>query len=76
MNFQEDLIYLAKTRMPFGKYEGRYLTELPEAYLVWFKNKGFPAGKLGNALAMMYELQANGVPKEFYIMVNQLRQNS
>ena len=47
--------------MPFGKYEGRYISDLPEYYLVWFKNKGFPKGKLGEQLQMAYELQLNGL---------------
>lgn len=47
--------------MPFGKYRGRRLLELPEPYLVWFKQKGFPAGKLGAQLALMYEVKLNGL---------------
>jgi len=40
------LIELAHYKMPFGKFEGRYLVDLPESYLIWFKQKGFPKGKL------------------------------
>ena len=47
--------------MPFGKYKGRRLLELPEPYLVWFKQQGFPAGKLGEQLALMYEVKLNGL---------------
>lgn len=47
--------------MPFGKYKGRRLLELPEPYLVWFKQKGFPTGKLGEQLALMYEVKLNGL---------------
>jgi len=43
---QKQLIQLAHTKMPFGKYEGRYLIELPEYYLVWYQQKGFPKGTL------------------------------
>ena len=37
------LIDLSKMKMPFGKYKGRYLIDLPEHYIVWYKNKGFPS---------------------------------
>ena len=47
--------------MPFGKYAGRKLLHLPEPYLVWFNGKGFPEGKLGQQLALMYEVKLNGL---------------
>ncbi|NQZ80253.1 MAG: DUF3820 family protein [Colwellia sp.] len=47
--------------MPFGKYAGRKLLQLPEPYLVWFNGKGFPEGKLGQQLALMYEVKLNGL---------------
>lgn len=47
--------------MPFGKYQGYYLVDLPEYYIVWYKNKGFPAGKLGEQLATIYEIKVNGL---------------
>lgn len=47
--------------MPFGKYAGRRLFHLPESYLVWFNKQGFPAGKLGEQLALMYEIKLNGL---------------
>ncbi|WBX71870.1 DUF3820 family protein [Tenacibaculum retecalamus] len=55
------LIDTAKMRMPFGKYKGIYLVDIPEYYLVWYKNKGFPAGKLGKMMGLVYELQLNGL---------------
>jgi len=58
---QQFLIKLAHTKMPFGKYEGRYLIDLPEYYVVWYHNKGFPAGQLGKQLALVYELKLNGL---------------
>lgn len=47
--------------MPFGKYSGRRLLELPEPYLVWFHQQGFPDGKLGQQLALVYEVKLNGL---------------
>ncbi|MDG5492407.1 DUF3820 family protein [Psychroserpens sp. SPM9] len=55
------LIKLAHTKMPFGKYEGRYLIDLPEYYIVWYHNKGFPKGALGAMLTQVYELKLNGL---------------
>ena len=48
------LIDLSKMKMPFGKYKGRNLIDLPEHYIVWYKNKGFPSGKLGKHLELVY----------------------
>jgi hypothetical protein len=56
-----DLLKLAKTKMPFGKYRGRHLIDLPEAYLVWFSQKGFPEGELGSMLQAVYEIKINGL---------------
>jgi len=61
MNNQEELIKLAHTIMPFGKFKGRYLINLPEHYVVWYKSKGFPAGTLGKQLELVYELKLNGL---------------
>ena len=47
--------------MPFGKYKGTYLIDIPEYYIVWYKNKGFPQGKLGRMLELVYELKLNGL---------------
>ena len=55
------LLELAKMRMPFGKYKGRLLIDLPEPYVVWFSQKGFPAGKLGDMLRTVYEIKVNGL---------------
>jgi len=49
--------------MPFGKYAGRKLIHLPEPYLVWFNSNGLPEGKLGEQLALMYEIKLNGLEK-------------
>jgi uncharacterized protein (DUF3820 family) len=55
------LIEAVNQTMPFGKYTGRKLFYLPEPYLVWFNNKGFPEGKLGQQLALMHEVKVNGL---------------
>lgn len=60
-NQQHALEILANTKMPYGKFKGRYLIDLPEHYIVWYNNKGFPNGKLGDQLRLVYELQLNGL---------------
>ena len=55
------LVKLANYKMPFGKYKSWYLVNIPESYYVWFKQKGFPEGTLGNLLQEMYEIKLNGL---------------
>lgn len=55
------LIKLANTKMPYGKYKGKYLIDLPEAYIVWYNNKGFPNGTFGDQLRLIYEIKLNGL---------------
>ncbi|MFO7844594.1 MAG: DUF3820 family protein [Bacteroidales bacterium] len=52
---------LVSMKMPFGKYKDRYICDLPEHYLVWFHQKGFPEGKLGMLMATIYEIKLNGL---------------
>jgi len=52
---------LVHTRMPFGRYAGRRLIDLPEPYLVWFAGRGFPEGRLGRMLQSVYEIKVNGL---------------
>ncbi len=47
--------------MPFGRYEGTRLIDLPEPYVVWFRERGYPRGRLGVLLASLYEIKANGL---------------
>lgn len=61
----EQFLELAEARMPFGKYRGRLLIDLPEPYIVWFKQKGFPGGKLGRQLETVYVVKANGLEHLF-----------
>ena len=58
---KEKIIKLSHAKMPFGKYKGKYLSELPDAYLVWFKQKGFPKNDLGRMLMEVYEIKLNGL---------------
>jgi uncharacterized protein (DUF3820 family) len=55
------LLKLARTRMPFGRYKGRLLIDLPEPYVIWFAKKGFPEGELGRMLNILYEVKRNGL---------------
>ena len=55
------LVKLASTKMPYGKYKGRFMIDLPEYYIVWYRNKGFPKGQMGEMLATVYELKVNGL---------------
>ena len=62
MNFEkEDLIKLTQSKMPFGKYKDRTLSDLPVSYLEWFARKGFPAGKLGAQLQILHTIKSNGL---------------
>lgn len=55
----EQLVLLLEREMPFGKYKGRVIADLPGYYLAWFARKGFPPGQLGQLLALMHELDHN-----------------
>jgi len=57
----DNLLRLVTTAMPFGKYKGRIIADLPGNYLNWFAREGFPPGKLGQLLALMHELDHNGL---------------
>lgn len=56
-----DLELLLTRTMPFGKYKGRLLADLPGHYLGWFAREGFPPGETGRLLALMYEIDHNGL---------------
>jgi uncharacterized protein len=55
------LMELVTVRMPFGKYKNRILCDLPAPYLLWFYRKGFPPGKIGILLSVLYEIKLNGL---------------
>jgi uncharacterized protein (DUF3820 family) len=54
------LLKLLRTPMPFGKYQGKMIIDLPEAYLLWFQRKGFPEGEIGKLLQLALEIEASG----------------
>ena len=57
----EDLLRLVTMTMPYGKYQGRLLADLPGAYRAWYARKGFPPGELGKLLALALEIDHNGL---------------
>jgi uncharacterized protein len=57
----EDLEKLVTTEMPYGKYKGRMIADLPGNYLHWFAREGFPEGEIGRLLALMREIDHNGL---------------
>jgi uncharacterized protein (DUF3820 family) len=57
----EDLQLLVTREMPYGKYKGRRIADLPGNYLTWFAREGFPRGELGRLLALMHEIDHNGL---------------
>lgn len=56
-----DLERLLTLEMPFGKYKGRRIADLPGNYLAWFAREGFPPGEIGRLLALMHEIDHNGL---------------
>ena len=62
----EILTDLIKMQMPFGRYKGTLLSDLPVSYLEWFQRQGFPDGKLGMMLATVYEIKLNGLEDILY----------
>lgn len=57
---KQDIIDLAQWEMPFGKYQGKVLIDLPEEYLLWFRKQGWPNGRLGTLLALCLEIKIDG----------------
>ncbi|OYT90092.1 MAG: hypothetical protein CFE43_19995 [Burkholderiales bacterium PBB3] len=57
----DDLQKLVERTMPFGKYQGRLMADLPGDYLNWFAREGFPKGEIGRLLALMHEIDHNGL---------------
>jgi uncharacterized protein (DUF3820 family) len=57
----KQLIELAWYKMPFGTHKGKFLSELPESYYIWFRRQGFPQGKLGNYMQTVCDMKVNGI---------------
>ena len=74
MNSQllQDLVTM---QMPFGKYKGWKLCDLPESYLIWFQREGWPPGKLGQLIATLYEIKLNGLEYLLQPLKNNRQQN-
>lgn len=69
------LLELANYKMPFGKYKGEYLVDIPEYYYTWFKQKGFPEGKLGFMMKQMHEIKINGLESLIHGIKNKFGAN-
>lgn len=67
------LLQLIRTKMPYGKFKGRILCDLPEPYLVWYRSKGFPEGKLGMLLSTLYEIKLNGLEFLLYELKDRMK---
>lgn len=61
MDNTNELIKLNTVSMPYGKYKGVKLIDLPEPYIVWYYSKGLPSGELGKLLGLLYEIKLNGL---------------
>lgn len=70
----EDLKLLVSREMPFGKYKGRLIADLPGHYLNWFAREGFPKGEIGQLLALMQEIDHNGLSSLLDPLRNRPRQ--
>jgi len=77
MDFKPELlVQCVNMKMPFGKYEGRYLSDLPISYLEWFVRKGgFPKGKLGVLLETVYEIKLNGLDEILFELKRKFRKS-
>lgn len=69
----EFLIKLVQAKMPYGRFEGRYITDLPVSYLEWFERQGFPDGELGQYLSTMHVIKINGLEKILKPIIHQQR---
>ena len=69
------LVEIVKMPMPFGKYKGTLLCDIPVSYLEWMHQKGMPAGKLGMMLSTVYEIKINGLIEILHAVKNSVKAN-
>ncbi|WP_310503336.1 DUF3820 family protein [Mucilaginibacter sp. X4EP1] len=67
------LIELVQTKMPYGKYKGTLISDLPVYYLEWLHSKGLPPGKLGMLLATAFEIKTNGLTEILFKLKRSLK---
>ena len=67
----QDLMKIAQWKMPFVKFEGRALINLPEGYLLWFVDRGFPEGELGRMMQLTLEIKINGLETLIYPLMEE-----
>ena len=70
---QQDLVKIANYEMPFGRYKNTPLIQLSEDYLLWFVDRGFPTGKLGELMQMTLEIKINGLENLIYPLQKALK---
>ncbi|MFM5860405.1 DUF3820 family protein [Aeromonas veronii] len=68
----EQVLLTLTNKMPYGKYQGRRIIDIPEPYLVWMARTGFPEGKLGQTLALAYEIKLNGLESMIIPIINRM----
>lgn len=68
------LIEIVQTKMPYGKYKGTPICDLPAYYLEWMSSKGFPSGKMGMLLSSVYEIKTNGLQSIITMVKNALKE--
>ncbi|MGY3856722.1 DUF3820 family protein [Aeromonas intestinalis] len=68
----ERVLLTLANQMPYGKYRGRRIIDIPEPYLVWMARTGFPAGSLGQSLALAYEIKLNGLESMIIPIINRM----
>ena len=67
---EKDLLKVARWKMPFGRFQGKALINLPEEYLLWFVDRGFPQGELGRMMQLTLEIKIHGLEELIYPLVD------